>query len=164
MVKAARGGGQVLATSSGTGTRTLGLLDEKHRGPLTDPGLELQSLRQCLNDLISGLQSDSCEHSKIPTVGYGISKMAVNCYTQILARQEPGLRVNACSPGFCNTDMCANYTGTRKPKDPALGASVFAKVLFEGLGDGGSGLFFKEASQADTPPEKAISVIDPWVA
>jgi hypothetical protein len=35
--------------------------------------------------------------------------------------------VNACSPGFCDTGMCAGYTGSRTPKAPELGASVFAK-------------------------------------
>ena len=36
-------------------------------------------------------------------VAYGLSKMGVNVYTQVLAREQPGLRVNACSPGFTNT-------------------------------------------------------------
>jgi hypothetical protein len=46
----------------------------------------------------------------------------------MLARQHPDMYINACSPGFTNTGMCANYTGSRVPKDVALGADVFAKV------------------------------------
>lgn len=49
---------------------------------------------------------------------------------QILARKHPNMSINACSPGFTNTGMCANYTGTRVPKDAALGADVFAKVAY----------------------------------
>merc|ERR1712194_765496 len=98
------------------------------------------------------------------TFGYGLSKLAVNCYTQILASAHPSLLVNACSPGFCNTGMCANYTGSRKPKDPALGASVFDKVLFGKLGAGLTSTFFKENSKADTSLDKADSVIESWVS
>ena len=47
---------------------------------------------------------------------------------QILARKHPDMSINACSPGFTNTGMCANYAGSRVPKEPALGADVFAKV------------------------------------
>lgn len=163
MLRLAPKGGHVLSTSSGTGARTLGLLGRGIQDSLADPSLDVFALRQLLDELINALRNVDSEYREIPTVGYGISKMAVNCFTQILARQEPGLRANACSPGFCNTDMCANYTGERKPKDPALGASVFAKVLFEGLGEGRSGLFFKENSKANTPLDSATSVVDPWV-
>lgn len=48
----------------------------------------------------------------------------------MLARKHPNMSINACSPGFTNTGMCANYTGTRVPKDAALGADVFAKVAY----------------------------------
>jgi hypothetical protein len=73
------------------------------------------------------------------------------------------MRVNACSPGFCNTGMCANYSGSRQPKDPALGASVFEKVLFDELA-GQTGIFFKEGSKAGTALQDAVSCADPWVA
>ena len=95
--------------------------------------------------------------------GYGLSKAAVNCYTQLLAARQPTLRVNACSPGFTNTDMCLGYTGTRQPKAVPLGASVFAKVIFGDLGAGKTGTFFKEASKAGVPLAEATSVVDAWV-
>lgn len=60
--------------------------------------------------------------------------------------------------------MCDGYTGTRTPKDPALGASVFCKVLFGELGRARSGVFFKEASKAGTPLAEAISREEDWVA
>ena len=64
---------------------------------------------------------------------YGISKAAVNAYTKLAPRTYPALRVNACSPGFCRTDIAgpnADYS-EREPKAPALGADVVVKLLFD---------------------------------
>lgn len=157
-------GGQVLSTSSGNGPRAMGLLSNEHRQALMDPNLDENQLLAVFGELVTGLLDPSNSYHSIPQVSYGFSKMGVNCLTQLWARKYPTLRVNACSPGFCNTDMCANYTGQRKPKDPALGASVFKKVLFEELGKGRSGTFFKEASKTGAPLDQAVSCIDPWVA
>lgn len=164
MLTASPGYGQVISSSSGTATRAMGLISEAHRRALMDPSLDLSMLKKTLGELVEGLQDpNNCYHS-IPTVGYSVSKMGVNCFTQILAREYAAMRVNACSPGFCNTGMCANYTGSRKPKDPALGASVFGKVLFGELGREQTGSFFKEASKPDTSLDEAVAVLEPWVA
>merc|ERR1719162_414955 len=114
----------------------MGLLTEADRQALMDSNLDLPGLQAIVAQLVDGLKDPNNVYHSIPQVGYGFSKMAVNCFTQVLARQHPTMRINACSPGFCNTDMCANYTGDRKPKDPALGASVFKKVMFGELGQG----------------------------
>lgn len=161
-------GAQVLFTSSGMGARILGIMTEEHRMAFTSPTLELPTLRRLLNELMEALVRDSTHpyHASVPTVAYSLSKLGVNAYAQILARQHmaSALRSNACSPGFTNTGMCANYTGSRKPKDVALGASVFEKVLFGELGESKpTGLFFKESSKADTPLDEARSVVDAWV-
>jgi len=164
MLLNAPGGAQVLSTSSGNGTRAMGLMTEDHRRALMDTSLDLVTLQETLAQIVEGLKDTNNQYHGIPQVGYGLSKMGVNCFSQILARKHPTLRVNACSPGFCNTDMCANYTGQRKPKEPALGASVFKKVLFGKLGQDQSGCFFKENSKAGTPLDQAISVPEDWVA
>lgn len=85
---------------------------------------------------------------------------------------------NACSPGFTNTRMCKGYTGTRRPKPPRLGASVFAAALFSPLGLiqpnstknkkntelYKTGCFFKEKSKYDSPLNKAISTEEDWIS
>jgi len=157
-------GNQVLSTSSGMGTRAMGFLSEADREVLSDPHLDEQRLRTVMKELVEGLQDATNKYHSIPQVGYTFSKLALNCITQIWAKKFTTLRVNVCSPGFCNTDMCANYTGDRKPKDPALGASVFQKAMFGELGRGRSGCFFKEASKADTSLDKAVACVEPWVA
>ena len=44
---------------------------------------------------------------------YGLSKALGNSYTMMLARQHPGLRVNACTPGFIETDLTRPYAESR---------------------------------------------------
>merc|ERR1719498_2223114 len=97
----APGGGQALATSSGNGTRAMGLLIEEHRQALMDPSLDEAQLQVLMKQLVDGLNDESNTYHSIPQVGYGFSKMGVNCLTQVWARKYPTLRVNACSPGFC---------------------------------------------------------------
>jgi len=112
-------GASVLTTSSGVGARTMGLLSDEHRSAFSAPMLDDISLAKLFNRLVDELGDLAHPyHTCIPTIGYGVSKAAVNCYTQALAQRYPTLRVNACSPGFTNTDMCLNYSGSRIPKVP----------------------------------------------
>ena len=39
---------------------------------------------------------------------YGLSKALLNSYAMILARENPHLQVNACSPGMIATDIMGN--------------------------------------------------------
>ena len=77
--------------------------------------------------------------------------------------QAAGLLVNACSPGFCRTEIAGPdvvYTA-RQPKDAALGADVVLKLLLGELGSG-TGLFYKECSKPGTPLEAARSAVEAW--
>mmetsp|Transcript_11305 Transcript_11305/g.26570 ORF Transcript_11305/g.26570 Transcript_11305/m.26570 type:complete len:299 (+) Transcript_11305:49-945(+) len=53
-------------------------------------------------------------------VAYGLSKAALNVYTQQLAAQFPALRVNSCSPGYIKTDLTAGMGATAPPEKGAL--------------------------------------------
>ena len=191
-------GAHVVNVSSGVGTRTLARLPAEQRAELTDASLTLPALRAFCAAALAELEKDAASpYHAIPTVSYGISKLAVNCYTQMMARRfggekENGLEVNAAaagaagaaeaaaaatssaptrrvrfnaaSPGFTGTRMCDGYTGARRPKAPALGASVFRDVLFSDLGEGKNGSFFKQADKAGTLVADARSREEPWVA
>jgi carbonyl reductase 1 len=49
---------------------------------------------------------------------YGLSKLAVIAYTNVLARSEPTMRVNSCCPGYCDTDM-TSHSGPRPAEEGA---------------------------------------------
>jgi NAD(P)-dependent dehydrogenase (short-subunit alcohol dehydrogenase family) len=68
---------------------------------------------------------------------YGLSKALANSYTLLLAREHPSLRINACTPGFIETDMTRGYaTSSQKTpeelgmKPPAVGARAPLFLLF----------------------------------
>ena len=87
--------------------------------------------------------------------------------TRLIAREHPRLLVNACSPGFCRTDIAGadvDYSKGRPPKDARLGADVVLKLLFGEVGAGSTGGFYKECSKPGTPIDAANSAAEPWVA
>ncbi len=52
---------------------------------------------------------------------YGLSKALANLYTLKLARAHPNLKVNACTPGFIETDMTRHYAESQGKAPTALG-------------------------------------------
>lgn len=71
---------------------------------------------------------------------YGLSKACTNTYTLLLARENPGLHVNACTPGFIMTDMTRRYAESqgKSPaelgmKTPIEGARAPMHLLFAAL-------------------------------
>ena len=157
-------GCKILNTSSGVGGKTIAKLSESDRVALTAPTLTVEALEQHLASILESLQDPQHEYHRIPTVGYGLSKLGVNCYTQILARERPEMFINACSPGLTATKQSENYAGPKTLKAPELGASVFVKVLLGELGQDQTGMFFKEASSTGTAVADAKAVVEPWVA
>ena len=69
---------------------------------------------------------------------YGLSKALTNTYTLVLAREHPSLRVNACTPGFIETDMTRHYREGKSAaelgmKPPSAGARAPMHLLFGDL-------------------------------
>lgn len=52
-----------------------------------------------------------------PTQSYAVSKAAMNAMTAILARENQGLIINSCCPGWVATDM-GKMINSRPPKNP----------------------------------------------
>lgn len=68
---------------------------------------------------------------------YGLSKACANTYTLQLARRYPKLSINACTPGFIETDMTSGYAKSQGRtarelgmKTPAEGARSPLHLLF----------------------------------
>jgi NAD(P)-dependent dehydrogenase (short-subunit alcohol dehydrogenase family) len=83
---------------------------------------------------------------------YGLSKALTNTYTLLLAREHPGLRINACTPGFIETDMTRHYAESqgKSPdelgmKPPAAGARAPMHLLFGELE--GNGRYYGSDAQ-----------------
>jgi NAD(P)-dependent dehydrogenase (short-subunit alcohol dehydrogenase family) len=83
---------------------------------------------------------------------YGLSKALANTYTLLLARQHPSVRVNACTPGFIETDMTRHYAESegKSPaelgmKPPTAGARAPMHLLFGELE--GNGRYYGSDAQ-----------------
>ena len=68
---------------------------------------------------------------------YGLSKACANAFTLAFSREHPALRVNACTPGFIETDLTRPYLeGSGKSaremgmKAPAEGTRAPMHLLF----------------------------------
>ena len=153
-----REGGRIINVSSGAGTRATASLGDSSRAALD--AADVQTLRATVRQLAQAAAALPREPGDTPI--YGLSKAGVNFYTRLVAREAPGLLVNACSPGFCRTEIAGpDVVYTREPKDVALGADVVVKLLFGELGSG-TGLFYKECSKPGTTLEAARSAAEPW--
>jgi hypothetical protein len=64
---------------------------------------------------------------------YGFSKAAMNAYTVLLARKAGGRAVNACTPGFVQTDMTRGYDSFDSLISPAAGAATPLHLCCEDL-------------------------------
>ena len=62
-----------------------------------------------------------------PKKAYSVSKACINALTAVLARENPGLIINACCPGWVSTDM-GKMVGSQPPKSP--GKFIVRYVVF----------------------------------
>jgi NAD(P)-dependent dehydrogenase (short-subunit alcohol dehydrogenase family) len=85
---------------------------------------------------------------------YGLSKACANTYTQRLALEHPNLRINACTPGFIETDLTRHYAESQGKtpaelgmKSPAEGARCPLYLLFGEL-DGNGHYYGSDAKRS----------------
>lgn len=99
---------------------------------------------------------------------YGLSKACANTFTAIVARERPHLVVNACTPGFIETDMTRHHAEASGKsaadlgmKHPADGARAPMHLLFERLQ--GNGRFYGSDAKR-SPLDRYRSPNDPEFA
>ena len=80
---------------------------------------------------------------------YGVAKAGVNAYTVELARRQPSLRVNACTPGYIATDLTKAYAekSGKTPVEMGMktaweGASAAVQLTMSSLGPSESGRYY----------------------
>ena len=58
---------------------------------------------------------------------YGLSKACANSYTLFAARQHPALRINACTPGFIETDLSRPFAHEQGKTPESMGMKPLAE-------------------------------------
>lgn len=104
--------------------------------PLQERFASPELTREELNGMVSKFEADVAAGTHRAegwgNSNYGFSKMAVIAYTKLVAREEgDAMRVNACCPGWCSTDM-SSHSGPRTPADGARNAVKLVKLPDDG--------------------------------
>jgi carbonyl reductase 1 len=108
----------------------------------TSPTLTVDEISDMMKHFIESVQQGKHAAEGWPNTCYGTSKLAVIALTRVLAKNEPGILINACCPGYCSTDM-SSHRGTRSAEEGARTPAFLAM-----LPDGGpTGKFFYDEAE-----------------
>ncbi|MBL8612658.1 MAG: SDR family NAD(P)-dependent oxidoreductase [Myxococcales bacterium] len=139
-------GARVVMVSSGMGS--LDGVSAALRERFTATSLTRDELTALADRFVAEVAARTHERTGFPSNAYCVSKIAMNAYTRILARElasDPRrILVNAACPGWVRTDM----GGASAPRSPREGART--PVWLATLPDGGpSGGFFRDERAID---------------
>lgn len=131
-------GGRVVNVTSASGPLFVAGCSAEWKRFFLDASTPWEKLRAFVEELVATAPSAAALAARGLGDGgaYGLSKACANLYTMILAREQPRLRVNACTPGFIETDMTRAYVSEGKSaaelgmKPPAEGARAPMFLLF----------------------------------
>jgi len=141
--------GRIVTVSSASGPSFVSGCSPKRRRTFVDPDIEWSTLEAIIAECLSieGDEASFAARGLGSGKPYGLSKALVNAYTVLLARENPHLRINACTPGFIETDLTRPFAATsgRSPaemgmKSPGEGARSSMSLLFGELE--GNGRFY----------------------
>jgi carbonyl reductase 1 len=100
----------------------------------SSPDLNMGQLQALIGKFESDVQSGTHRQNGWSNTNYGMSKLAVTAATKIWARQEPGISINCCCPGYCKTSM-TSFSGQRPPEEGSQNAVIPATMENPPTGD-----------------------------
>lgn len=139
---------RIVMLSSGMGELSV-IASRAVRERLSSPSLDRAGLLALTDEFVSAIESDERGLGGFPRSAYSVSKVALNAYVRILARELAGdprrIAVNAACPGWVRTRM----GGRSAPRSADDGARtpVFLALL-EGP-NAPTGRFFRDEREID---------------
>ncbi|AQA18958.1 hypothetical protein BST95_12620 [Halioglobus japonicus] len=127
--------GRIVNVTSASGPNFVANCSADRQAFFTDKTIDWSSLQAFIQEC-GELEPDVVQRMGFGSDSpYGFSKACANSYTLWLATQHPQLVINACTPGFIETDLGKEFLGARTPqeagmKPPAAGAQVIIELLF----------------------------------
>ncbi|MCX4239542.1 SDR family NAD(P)-dependent oxidoreductase [Paraliomyxa miuraensis] len=110
--------GRIVNVTSASGPSFVATCSPERQRSFLDPSVTWPRLRAFIDECLA---LDGAEAFAAAGLGdgspYGLSKACANTYTLLLAREHPNLRINACTPGYIETDLTRPYAEARG-KDP----------------------------------------------
>ncbi len=128
--------GRIVNVTSASGPIFLSGSNDETKQLLTNPRITWTEIKDYMDYCLDASAKNNIfsDNSTITGSAYGLSKACTNAYTIFLAVQHPNLTVNACTPGFIDTDMTRSMAvsvgknpaemGMKSPEEGAS-ASVF---------------------------------------
>eukprot|EP00602_Paraphysomonas_sp_CaronLab_P007610 CAMPEP_0185023290 /NCGR_PEP_ID=MMETSP1103-20130426/5979_1 /TAXON_ID=36769 /ORGANISM="Paraphysomonas bandaiensis, Strain Caron Lab Isolate" /LENGTH=240 /DNA_ID=CAMNT_0027555821 /DNA_START=157 /DNA_END=876 /DNA_ORIENTATION=+ len=114
---------RVVNVASSTGHLKI-IKDENKRAAFSSNDLTIDQLNNMMETFVSDVESGCHRDNNWPDTCYGMSKLGVIAMTKVLAREEaPRVAINACCPGYCDTDMTSHKgprTAEHGARTPAL--------------------------------------------
>ncbi len=149
--------GRIVNISSASGPNFVAKCSEERQQLLTNPEVTWEEIEALMEEC---LEIDRSSGAFLPAgLGdgspYGLSKACLNAYTIALAREHPNLTINACTPGFIETDLTRPFAERQGKEPEEMGMKPPMKgtiaPLFLLFGEpGGSGWYF--GSDAERSP------------
>uniref|UniRef100_A0A1I8EAR9 carbonyl reductase (NADPH) n=1 Tax=Wuchereria bancrofti TaxID=6293 RepID=A0A1I8EAR9_WUCBA len=140
-----RGGGRVVNVSSSEGV-IAGRYSDEIIARLTSPSLTVADIDKFTCDYMKACIEDKRRENGFPNSAYKVSKAAVIALTFIQAKElkTRNILVNACHPGYVNTDMTSHY-GLLTIEEGA-DTPIYLATL---EGNGPTGKFFYKRKEID---------------
>lgn len=116
-------GGRIVNVTSASGPMFVAKCNAERQRSFLDAQSDWADLEAIMSECIA-LGGDKAAFAKAGLGdgdAYGLSKACANAYTLHLARRHPSLRINACTPGFIETDMTRNYAASQGKTPAELG-------------------------------------------
>lgn len=88
-----------------------------------NPKMTLQDLEAMMQEFQDAANSGTEQQNGWPKLAYGVSKAAMNAMTATLARENEGLVINCCCPGWVATDM-GKMMASMPPKAPGISSFI----------------------------------------
>jgi NAD(P)-dependent dehydrogenase (short-subunit alcohol dehydrogenase family) len=112
--------GRIVNVTSAAGPNFVAKCSAERQRLFLDPNTGWADLEALMDECVALEGSEGAFEKKGLGDGnaYGLSKACANTYTLQLARLHPSLRINACTPGFIETDLTRQYAASQG-KSPA---------------------------------------------
>jgi len=119
----APGRGRIVNVTSASGPSFVSGCSEARQRFFLDPNTQWADLEALMQECVSlaGDESEFRARGLGQGDAYGLSKACANSYTLQLARRHPELAINACTPGFIETDMTRAYATSQGKTASELG-------------------------------------------
>ena len=130
--------GRIVNVTSASGPTFVSGSSDETKKLLTNPAITWTEIKDYMDKCIDDSKNNDIISDSGSNMGsaYGLSKACTNAYTIFLARKHPNLKVNACTPGFIETDMTRSMavSGGKTPaemgmKSPEEGTSASVFLL-----------------------------------